>query len=112
MQRYQFSPEEALARLDNGRKYCEPNAGFKEQLRIYYEAQMTDDLEDSTPYQRFLYRREIEMSRACEQAPDAEKIRFEDEHAQDHASAIELRCRKCRCANHGFDESLLELMDR
>lgn len=59
--------------------------------------EMTEDVEANPVYQRWLYQREVEMSRACGQAPDAEKIRFEDEHASAHEAAeFELRCRKCR----------------
>jgi dual specificity phosphatase 12 len=58
------------------------------------------DLASEPPYQRWLYRREVELSTACGKAPD--KIRFEDEQPAalrngDGAFAgIELRCRKCR----------------
>jgi len=56
----------------------------------------TDDIEGSPVYQRWLYQREIEMSRACGQAPEAEKIRFEDEHESQGTSDFELKCKKCR----------------
>jgi hypothetical protein len=36
------------------------------------------------------------MSRACGQAPEAEKIRFEDEHESQGTSDFELKCKKCR----------------
>jgi dual specificity phosphatase 12 len=56
----------------------------------------TDDIEGSPVYQRWLYQREVEMSRACGQAPEAEKIRFEDEHESQGTSDFELKCKKCR----------------
>ena len=58
---------------------------------------MPDELDPVPAYQRWLYRREVELSRACGLAPEAEKIRFEDEHvAGSSAATLELRCRKCR----------------
>ncbi|KAI9688531.1 MAG: tyrosine protein phosphatase yvh1 [Bathelium mastoideum] len=56
------------------------------------------DLEAHSAYQRWLYRREVELSRECGQAPDADKIRFEDEHVQQrqYADGFSLKCRKCR----------------
>lgn len=68
-----------------------------QQLKVYYDAEMADNLEESTTYQRWIYRREIEASRAVKQAPEVDKIHFEDEHRGIDASAdLELRCRKCR----------------
>jgi hypothetical protein len=42
------------------------------------------------------------MSRACGQAPEAEKIRFEDEHESQGTADFELKCKKCRYV--WFDE--------
>ena len=57
-----------------------------------------EDVEKTPAYQRWLYQREVELSRACGQAPEADKIRFEDEHAAGEKvdSELEFRCRKCR----------------
>lgn len=66
------------------------------QLELYGQMTMPENLEETPAYQRWLYQREIELSRACGQAPEAEKIRFEDEHRTDEESNFELRCRKCR----------------
>lgn len=66
------------------------------QLELYGEMTMPEHLEETPSYQRWLYQREIELSRACGQAPEAEKIRFEDEHQTDEEANFELRCRKCR----------------
>lgn len=97
MKRYRISPSEALSQIRQSRPLCEPNDGFMQQLQLYHQMEMTEDVEDSPVYQRWLYQREIEMSRACGQAPEAEKIRFEDEHVSDAtATEFELRCRKCR----------------
>lgn len=37
MYKYQLSPAEALAQLNEGRPVCEPNPGFQEQLEVYAE---------------------------------------------------------------------------
>lgn len=97
MHRYGISPSEALSQIREARPFCEPNEGFMKQLELYYKMNMPADIEVSPAYQRWLYEREVELSRACGQAPDADKIRFEDEYTTDAAAAeLELRCRKCR----------------
>ena len=67
-----------------------------QQLELYGEMMTPDNVEETPAYQRWVYQREIELSRACNQAPEADKIRFEDEHRTDENSDFELRCRKCR----------------
>jgi dual specificity phosphatase 12 len=96
MQRYGITPGQALAQIRETRPFCEPNDGFMKQLELYHRMAETDDIEGSPVYQRWLYQREIEMSRACGQAPEAEKIRFEDEHESQGTSDFELKCKKCR----------------
>lgn len=96
MQRYGITPAQALAQIRETRPFCEPNDGFMKQLELYHRMAETDDIENSPVYQRWLYQREIEMSRACGQAPEAEKIRFEDEHESSGTSDFELKCKKCR----------------
>jgi len=97
MHRHGISPDEALAQIRESRPFCEPNDGFMKQLELYHRMFMPENVEDTPAYQRWLYQREVEFSRACGQAPEAEKIRFEDEHAQSGAAAdFEMRCRKCR----------------
>jgi hypothetical protein len=97
MQEHNISPAEALSYLRQARSICEPNEGFMKQLELYGEMQTPEDIEQTPAYQRWVYQREIELSRACGQAPEADKIRFEDEHVTDQQSSFELRCRKCRC---------------
>jgi dual specificity phosphatase 12 len=97
MQEHNISPSEALSHIRQARSICEPNDGFMKQLELYGEMQTPEDVEQTPAYQRWVYQREIELSRACGQAPEADKIRFEDEHVTDQSSAFELRCRKCRC---------------
>lgn len=81
---------------------CEPNEGFMEQLHLYHCMHTPEKVEDNPTYQKWLYKREVEMSSACGQAPEAEKIRFEDEYERAQDAAAEeftLKCRKCRFVN-------------
>ena len=95
--RYGITPDEALARIRENRPLAEPNEGFWEQLELYHDMGAPEDLESTPAYQRWVYLQEVKLSRACGQAPEAEKIRFEDEHSQGSGSAeFHLRCRKCR----------------
>lgn len=102
MQEHNISPSEALSHLRRARSICEPNDGFMEQLELYGQMQTPENVEQTPAYQRWVYKREIELSRACGQAPEADKIRFEDEHVTDESAGFELRCRKCRCVTHCF----------
>ena len=98
MHKYHISPTQALEQIRQSRPLCEPNEGFMQQLELYHDMQTPLDVESKPAYQRWLYQREVEMSRACGQAPEADKIRFEDEHAatSPERAGFELRCRKCR----------------
>ncbi|KAF2280603.1 dual specificity protein phosphatase 12 [Westerdykella ornata] len=96
MHRYGSSAAEALTLLRQARSICEPNEGFMKQLELYEKMAMPLNVEQVPAYQRWRYQQEIELSRACGQAPEAEKIRFEDEYHTDGNAAFELRCRKCR----------------
>nr|OQO29561.1 hypothetical protein B0A51_04119 [Rachicladosporium sp. CCFEE 5018] len=95
-----ISASEALAHLRQTRPFCEPNDGFMKQLELYHQMGAPDTVEDHPIYQRWLYKREVEFSGACGQAPDADKIRFEDEHAgrvsKESPAEFELKCKKCR----------------
>ena len=98
-----MTPTDALGRIRESRPFCEPNDGFMKQLHLYFEMGCPTDIEQAPAYQRWLYLREVELSRACGQAPEAEKIRFEDEHAPESASAeFDLRCKKCRCVTSDY----------
>lgn len=105
MQKYNISAAQALEQVRQARPIVEPNEGFMKQLDLYAEMHTPEDVESTPMYQRWIYRREIELSRACGQAPEAEKIRFEDEHVSDRDAGFELRCRKCRYVR------ILRLMD-
>ena len=97
MHKLRLNPKEALEKLRESRGVCEPNPGFMKQLELYHDMGTPEYVDTDPKYQRWLYERELESSRATMQAPDAEKIRFEDEHAATkEASDVDLRCRKCR----------------
>jgi dual specificity phosphatase 12 len=99
MHKFKISPTEAVEQIRQCRPIVEPNEGFMQQLELYHQMQMTTDVDSSPVYQRWLYQREVQLSSECGQAPDADKIRFEDEHAEqgDCSSAeAEFRCHKCR----------------
>jgi dual specificity phosphatase 12 len=98
MQRYGITPTQALAQLRQAREICEPNEGFMAQLELYHAMCTPADVDNTPAYQRWLYQRELSLARDVRQAPDAEKIRFEDEQTGAEAgnAAFELRCRKCR----------------
>jgi dual specificity phosphatase 12 len=99
IQKYRIPPQEALEQLQRSRPICEPNPGFMQQLELYHQLQAPVDLDREPAYQRWVYKREVELSIACGKAPD--KVRFEDEQSSagsgsGAAASIELRCRKCR----------------
>ncbi|KAJ4357812.1 tyrosine protein phosphatase yvh1 [Didymosphaeria variabile] len=96
MQKHHISVSEALLQVRQARSIVEPNDGFMKQLELYGQMRTPENVEDTPAYQRWVYQHEIELSRAVGQAPEAEKIRFEDEHVTDQAANFELRCRKCR----------------
>jgi hypothetical protein len=96
MQKHNIGPSDALAHVRQARSIVEPNEGFWKQLELYSEMQKPENVEETPAYQRWVYQRELELSRACAQAPEADKIRFEDEHATEQTSGFEMRCRKCR----------------
>ncbi|KAK3988783.1 protein-tyrosine phosphatase-like protein [Cladorrhinum sp. PSN332] len=102
------SAKEAVARavewVRETRPIAEPNEGFMEQLEMWWEmgcpCGSDDAVEKEVKYQRWVYKREVEMAAAVGRAP--EWIRFEDEETanEEEAKAQEegwdLRCKKCR----------------
>ncbi|KJX96314.1 putative dual specificity phosphatase protein [Zymoseptoria brevis] len=93
-----LSPSSALSSIRESRPLCEPNEGFWRQLEVYHSMGAPASVEDVPAYQRWVYLQEVALSRACGQAPEADKIRFEDEHEQQGGgkAEVEMRCRKCR----------------
>ena len=100
MHKYNISPSEAIAQIRESRPLAEPNEGFMQQLELYHQMKMPVVIEESLIYQRWLYQREVRLSSECGQAPDPDKIRFEDEHVEAKSEANlaekEFRCKKCR----------------
>jgi dual specificity phosphatase 12 len=86
----------ALSLLRQTRPMAEPNRGFMAQLELYKSMGCPANIDSQPPYQRWLYKQEVELSIAARKVPDW--IRFEDEEPQDGAieREKELRCRKCR----------------
>ncbi|KAK4160251.1 protein-tyrosine phosphatase-like protein [Cladorrhinum sp. PSN259] len=88
------------------RPIAEPNEGFMEQLEMWWDmgcpAGSDDAVEKEAKYQRWVYKREVEMAAAVGRAPDW--IRFEDEEVDETKrkekdnleEAWDLRCKKCR----------------
>lgn len=102
-----MDPDKALALVREARPLCEPNDGFMEQLRTYYQMGCPDDVATHPMYQRWLYQRTVEESVACGRGPELDEIRFEDdegavdtttEHEKRDGECrdTEIRCRKCR----------------
>jgi dual specificity phosphatase 12 len=98
--KYKISPKEALEQVRQSRPLVEPNEGFMQQLEMYYRMQAPINVEESPIYQRWMYQREVQLSSDCGQAPDADKIRFEDEHVKSDDNMedgdSEFKCKKCR----------------
>ncbi|QDS76527.1 hypothetical protein FKW77_005995 [Venturia effusa] len=100
MSKYHISPQEALAQIKQSRPLVEPNDGFMQQLEMYHKMQTPINVEESPIYQRWMYQREVQLSSECGMAPDADKIRFEDEHTapgeEGNLADAEFKCKKCR----------------
>jgi dual specificity phosphatase 12 len=100
IKKYNISPQQALEQVRQSRPLVEPNDGFMQQLEMYYRMEAPINVEESPIYQRWMYQREVQISSDCGQAPDADKIRFEDEHIDQDSNAAagdsELKCKKCR----------------
>lgn len=89
----------ALAFVRRTRPMAEPNDGFMEQLRLWWEmgCPVDKNIEEEVIYQRWAYKREVEANVAVGQAPS--RLRFEDEEEPGQAgdtSGLSLRCKKCR----------------
>lgn len=100
--------DSALALIRKYRPYAEPNPGFMEQLDVYYRIGYTQSPDDHPIYQRWLYKMELQSSRAGGRAP--ERVHFRDverkvagiieagegDMTKDSETTVELRCRRCR----------------
>jgi len=92
-------PDAALAIIREVRPMVEPNSGFMEQLQLYYDNldQAVVQLDEVPAYQRYLYRKEVELSTAAGLAPKVEHY-AEDKlgGALEQGENVELRCKRCR----------------
>lgn len=72
-----LTPTTALTLIRKCRSQAEPNPGFMTQLLLYHSMRCPASPADHPVYQRWLYKRDVEASRAWGKAP--EKIHFSDE---------------------------------
>ncbi|KAK6349040.1 tyrosine protein phosphatase yvh1 [Orbilia blumenaviensis] len=91
----QIPSEVAMEIIRQSRPIICPNLAFRRQLEIYSEnlEQALKNLDDVPAYQRYLYRKEVEMSRLAHKAPT---INHYAEDESNEGSEVELKCRKCR----------------
>ncbi|KAF3936714.1 hypothetical protein ABW19_dt0201052 [Dactylella cylindrospora] len=91
----QIPPSAAVALIKETRPMVEPNVGFWEQLELYYSnlGEAIKNLDDVPAYQRYLYRKEVELSRMARRAPTINHYAADDEQA---AGDKELKCKRCR----------------
>lgn len=71
-----LNPKSALALIRSSRPFVEPNSGFMSQLALYHSMLCPTSLDEHPVYQRWLYNRDVDASRARRQAP--ESIFFRD----------------------------------
>ncbi|KAI1174559.1 protein-tyrosine phosphatase-like protein [Nemania sp. FL0916] len=100
----------ALQCVREARPSADPNHGFMRQLELWWEMGCPADddgaVERHPIYQKWLYDAMLQEARDMRVAPDAERIRFEDEaredgEVQDNVTVArdegkEARCKKCR----------------
>ncbi|KAK6538889.1 tyrosine protein phosphatase yvh1 [Orbilia ellipsospora] len=92
----QIPPDAALGIIRQTRPIVHPNFGFAQQLQIYYENldEAIKNLGDVPAYQRYLYRKEVEISRQARKAPTI------NHYAEDNGDAaggeVEVKCKMCR----------------
>lgn len=72
-----LNPRTALTLIRQCRSHAEPNHGFMTQLLLYHSMRCPTSPVSHPVYQRWLYERDVEASRARGEAP--EKIHFSDE---------------------------------
>lgn len=103
MRSRRMSRDDALALIRETRPFVEPNPDFMRQLELYHKMDYAEDIDDHPMYQRWLYQRELELSRAAGVAP--ERVHFRDAErdvaeisnmAEGDKGYVELRCKKCR----------------
>jgi dual specificity phosphatase 12 len=104
MQKRQINTMEAVDIIRRIRPFVEPNPGFMEQLDLYHKMRYTTDLDDNPIYQRWLYQKKLETSKAAPERVhfrDMEKAvagitQVEEGATSEESGMVELRCKKCR----------------
>lgn len=76
-----LNPKSALALIRSSRPFVEPNSGFMSQLALYHSMLCPTSLDEHPVYQRWLFNRDVDASRARRQAP--ESIFFRDKASGD-----------------------------
>ncbi|KAK9447130.1 protein-tyrosine phosphatase-like protein [Limtongia smithiae] len=94
MKTRQLTAPEALAIVQQGRERASPNPSFLEQLDVYYNDGLV--VSEALPnYRRWKLRKDAEIATAAGAAPRV--VYAPDRAERGIATAIELRCKKCRC---------------
>jgi len=107
MKSRQLEAKEAVQLIRQYRPFVEPNPGFMAQLEVYHQMNYTTDLDGHPIYQRWLYKKELGMSKAAGLAPErvhfrdaennvAELARVKEGETPELVGLIELRCKTCR----------------
>lgn len=105
MKSRKLSALEALDVVKAIRPVICPNLSFRAQLDLYEQMGCPDSVEEHPQYQRWLFKKELELSNAVGRAPD--QIRFCDqekevaqieglEEGSSENIELELRCKRCR----------------
>ncbi|KAF3917731.1 hypothetical protein ABW20_dc0101068 [Dactylellina cionopaga] len=91
----EIPPDTALNLIKETRRIVHPNFGFREQLDIYHQnlEAAVKNLDDVPAYQRYLYKKEVEMSRQARKAPTINYYIAEEAQA---TGDRELKCKMCR----------------
>ena len=98
-----LDPESALSLLRQSRPLAEPNDGFMDQLRLYYQMDCPEIVDENPKYQRWLYQQVLQENLAIGRPPEMNEILFEDEagsaaasNSVAHSKVTSIKCRKCR----------------
>lgn len=92
MNKYAITSDEAMARIIKGRAVCNPNEGFREQLRVWEQCKCDIDAHPQ-PYRRWKLKQEAGLSTSKGLAPP---ISYYTSEQEDGSTNTQLRCKKCR----------------
>ncbi|KAF3909559.1 hypothetical protein AA313_de0205237 [Arthrobotrys entomopaga] len=92
----QIPPDVAIDIIRQTRPIVCPNIGFTQQLQLYYENldEAMKNLGDVPAYQRYLYRKEVEISRQARKAPTISH--YADDDGDSAGGEVEVKCKMCR----------------